>query len=1316
MDTFSESPAPENRVQVIDVRLHLAMLSNAVPLVNQFSSSTWRRDQAPPRDGQCFSGAGSAGRLATLLDSAERRSVAAEARPSGLRSRDPKHLPAANLARRARGMPTLPKEPPTRASTHPSAAAFQTLLADDGVPTVVAVLGVLPEQRLLDLCRLLGSDVRERELGKDRLVRKLADQMTNRLPAILRELGRDELRAICRRHGLDPNAVARADLQSRILEAAGLDPRAITVPPRLASTDGLPTAGQVVHARRRQWLVEGVEPGEGDESPLVRLVCLDDDDPGRHLDVLWNLELGARVVEPETHGLGDVQKLDPPAHFGAYLHALKWSAVSAADATRFQAPFRAGIKIMAHQLTPLMKALELPRANLFIADDVGLGKTIEAGLVLQELILRQQASFVLVVCPASVCAQWQGEMQRRFGLRFEVMTRQFVSYRRQERGFGTNPWSTHNRFIISHALLRRPEYRDPLLQLLGDRARKGLLILDEAHAAAPASASKYATDTDLTRTIRDLAPRFDNRLFLSATPHNGHSNSFSALLELLDPVRFTRGVPVEGKRDLEPIMVRRLKRDLRQLGFEKFPRRLLVQLSLTHADGAWNVDQKSFDAETGEEKPPVRATLTTNASWELEIAEKLARYTALSAPTSGQGRLPFVHLQQRLLSSPEAFARTLEVHAQSIARRGTVAAARPTVRRTSKQSDPQTANFFDPEIMGTDDDTTAEEDDARVRHASSALPDPSNEARALLSDMRSLAEKARREPDAKAAALLAWMREHLCPAIGLGDDTEATRSWSTTRVLLFTEFADTKRYLAELLTAACAYTNDGDRRILQFHGGMGEDARVEVQRAFTADPDKHPVRILVATDAAREGVNLQAHCADLFHMDIPWNPSRLEQRNGRIDRTLQPSPEVRCHYFLYPQRREDQVLETVVRKVDVVQRELGSLGAVLLTQLEKTLENGISETTRAAVEAIGDDAKTATVDVELEGRRSDLEAVRAEVERAGRRLEASRRALEVDPESLRGVIDIGLRMAGTEPLASAAPTSDGRPSYELPKLDRSWDVTLDTLRPPRERDEAFWQWRQRPARPVSFHPLTRLSEEVEQLHLAHPFVKRILDRFLAQGFGAHDLSRVTAVVAPDENVTRVVAFARLTLFGAGASRLHDQIVPVAAAWSGEAADVRPYKDRSTSVTAIASTERLLAAGAVPPNAIISTRIQQNAAALFRALWPHLEAESDALGTEARQGLAQRARREAEDLRTLLERQRAAIDKAELNLRQHQLFDIKDKDQKRQVDLDLKHLGRRRGDAAKELETEPAAIEALYEVTMQRLTPVGLVVAWPEAMT
>ncbi len=428
-------------------------------------------------------------------------------------------------------------------------------------PQMRSVLEVLARERLLDLGRVTGTSLRAARDKKGELVGLLGASLGEaRLPEVLRELGRDELKAVCRAHGLPEEGQRRADLVERVLLAAGFAPGA-SIPPRRYPHTSVPQPGQVLAARGRQWLVEALELGDDHESPLLSLACLDDDAPGQKLEMLWDLEVGARVIDPQAQGLSAPERLDAPSTFGAYLHALKWSSVSAADPNRFQAPYRAGIKLMAHQLTPLMKALELPRANLFIADDVGLGKTVEAGLVLQELILRQQAGFVLIVCPASVVLQWRDEMLRRFGLRFEVMSRAFIGHRRRERGFGINPWATHNRFIVSYPLIRRPEYRDALLAHLGRRAEKGLLILDEAHVAAPATASKYAVDSDTTRTIRDLAPKFDNRLFLSATPHNGHSNSFSALLEILDPIpaeEFADRDPEETMRRVSEIFLKHL--------------------------------------------------------------------------------------------------------------------------------------------------------------------------------------------------------------------------------------------------------------------------------------------------------------------------------------------------------------------------------------------------------------------------------------------------------------------------------------------------------------------------------------------------------------------------------------------------------------------------------------------------------------------------------------------------------------------------------------------------------------------------------------
>ena len=266
---------------------------------------------------------------------------------------------------------------------------------------------------------------------------------------------------------------------------------------------------------------------------------------------------------------------DAPRQFAAFLHTLRWNCVTATDPNLFQAPFRAGIKIDAYQMEPLRKALRLPRVNLFIADDTGLGKTIEAGLIARELLLRKKAKTIVVAAPPSVLEQWKAELEERFGLVFEILDRAYLTRMRRERGFGVNPWRTHSRFLVSHNLLIDPTYADPMREWLGPLLPGSLLILDEAHHAAPASGGRYGIETKFTRAVRDLAGRFEHRLFLSATPHNGHSNSFSTLLELLDPYRFTRGVKVRGKKALEDVMVRRLKEDIREVqgGFPEARRR-----------------------------------------------------------------------------------------------------------------------------------------------------------------------------------------------------------------------------------------------------------------------------------------------------------------------------------------------------------------------------------------------------------------------------------------------------------------------------------------------------------------------------------------------------------------------------------------------------------------------------------------------------------------------------------------------------------------------------------------------------------------------
>jgi hypothetical protein len=271
--------------------------------------------------------------------------------------------------------------------------------------------------------------------------------------------------------------------------------------------------GQIVHVRSRQYLVNEVVPRR---SPATPRSCAS---PASRTTprAIPSRSCGSTSSTPACSAapLGGVTSrgFDRPELFSAYLHTLRWSCVTATNPNLFQAPYRAGIEVKDYQLEPLRKALAMPRVRLFIADDVGLGKTIEAGLILREMLLRQRVRRVVVACPPSVVRQWQEEMEQRFGLTFVVLDRDYVAACRRERGYGVNPWTTHTRFIVSHALLRDETYAAPLRDWLAHEAARGatelaaqsLLILDEAHNAAPASGARYAVDSHFTRAVRELA-------------------------------------------------------------------------------------------------------------------------------------------------------------------------------------------------------------------------------------------------------------------------------------------------------------------------------------------------------------------------------------------------------------------------------------------------------------------------------------------------------------------------------------------------------------------------------------------------------------------------------------------------------------------------------------------------------------------------------------------------------------------------------------------------------------------------------------------
>lgn len=1079
----------------------------------------------------------------------------------------------------------------------------------------------------------------------------------------------------------------------------------------------VPVPGQIAKVRQRRYLVEEVvSPPRGGDSTLIRLSCVDDDNQGRQLEVLWERELDAEILSGEAWDAVATRGFDDAKVFAAYLNTLRWNCVTATDPRLFQSPFRAGIKLDAYQLEPLRKALRLPRVNLFIADDVGLGKTIEAGLIARELLLRKKVRDIVVSCPPSMLIQWQEELESRFGLTFEILDQDYMRRVRRERGFSVNPWNTHSRFLISHRLLIDENYTGPLIDWLGSFRGGSLLILDEAHHAAPSSGAKYAIDSQITRAVREIAPRFEHRLFLSATPHNGHSNSFSALLEILDPQRFCRGVPVTA-RNRDDVLVRRLKEDLREIQ-GGFPKRVVEQIDIK---------------DLPEDAPELVLSRLLDEYREL----REARLKSESKRTQTASGLLITGLQQRLLSSIEAFAHTLGVHRRTVQRQWQ--ASEQTVA-DSPTAQLQLDMLSAP--IGSDDDRallTEEElrieEDAQVEKASSAgLGSPGDgrtkeffaQEQELLQRMSDIADDARSRPDEKVKKLVEWIRREMCPNLG-----KTGARWNDVRVIMFTEWDDTKRYLRQQLEAAIEKSDRADQRIEVYHGPTPIAKREEIKRAFNSDPKKQPIRILIATDAAREGLNLQTHCWNLFHFDVPWNPSRMEQRNGRIDRKLQPHEQVFCHYFVYEQRPEDRILRTIVKKTERIREELGSLSDVIESKLVRTLAGGIRRKTLPKLEEeiatadLEEDKKQSVTD-DLEAVRERQDALRIQVEQLRSLLENSQKSIGLREDEFRDTISCALRMSGAEPLQRlGAAEIEYPPRFVFPALDQregadpTWVETMDSLRVPRKRDQKPWEWRRvSPIRPVVFEDAGRMDEEVVHLHLEQRVVQRLLGRFTAQGFLHYDLSRACFAQSSDA-IRRVVLLGRLSLYGPGAARLHEEIIPVTARWVEP--EIRkdplsPYAREAETRTLGLLEKALLDVQHGISDSVVG-HLQASAARDVRDLLPFLETRGQEFIRDAEQRLTERGEAEAKAMREILETQKKHIQATytkheKMDDRQLRLNYGEELEELRQLELNKRYWAKRLDSIETELQTEPERIRGLYQVKARRIEPVGLVYLWP----
>ena len=545
-----------------------------------------------------------------------------------------------------------------------------------------------------------------------------------------------------------------------------------------------------------------------------------------------------------------------------------------------------------HQITAVYEEM-LPRQPLryLLADDPGAGKTIMTGLYLKELLVRGDLKRCLIVCPGSLVEQWQAELHQRFYLSFEVFTREKFNTAR-----------TGNLFQEENLLICRLDQlsRSEEIQAKLEGTHWDIIVCDEAHKMSAPVYGNSPRPTKRYRLGELLGKRTRHFLLLTATPHNGKEAEFQRFMALLDPDRFEEhfrdGVPTVDTSDL---MRRMVKENLLKFdGMPLFPERFAYTVNYELSES----EMKLYDEVTE------------------YVREEMNRAERLDGQRGNRVGFALTILQRRLASSPEAIYRSIQRRRKRLEER----------LQEEKQPEPDTQVKLDIQVddnllTNTEqaddfyDETPAEEvetaEEEVVARASAALTIAELEAEIhTLHGLEALAQKVRYSgTDRKWEELSSLLQgESNADANGLFDARK-----QPPKLIIFTEHQDTLRYLAERIQTLIGRAE----ALVTIHGSMKREDRQKAQEQFTQDPE---VQILLATDAAGEGINLQrAHL--MVNYDLPWNPNRVEQRFGRIHRIGQTEM---CHLWnlVAAETREGAVFDALLDKLDQQRKALG--GAV----------------------------------------------------------------------------------------------------------------------------------------------------------------------------------------------------------------------------------------------------------------------------------------------------------------------------------------------------------------------------------------------------
>ncbi|MFV8781903.1 helicase-related protein [Microbulbifer sp. SA54] len=600
--------------------------------------------------------------------------------------------------------------------------------------------------------------------------------------------------------------------------------------------------GNLVHARGREWVVQNesspewlrLRPLGGTDDDIVALVP----------------ELELEPVKSATFPWPDAEK--PGNHSGALLLR---------DALRLKlrtggGPFRSfgniAVEPRAYQLVPLLMALRLSTVRLLVADDVGIGKTIEAGLIVRELMDRGEISKLAVLCPPHLVEQWQSELENRFNLHAVALTSATASRVEREVPHGTSLMDHFPIVVVSLDYIKSERHREHFLSIAPE-----CIIVDEAHTCAASGQGKQLRFELLQR----LAANEERHLILlTATPHSGDETAFYNLISLLNPKfsdlqnRTSASDPL--RQELARHFVQRRRKDITEWQAETndgagFPRRMKAEVTYK-LSGDWG---GFFDAVQ---------------NYCVELAESVEQQGENDARLIWYATLALLRC---VASSPAAAVKALSNRLEGV------------------QS---------PDELLTDE--RIHDGEADDLSASDMEPPAQLSNQALQGLIREAERLSGKEGDPKLAALIqhteALVREGFHPVV-------------------FCRYVATAHYVAEHLRKQFPKAT-----IESVTGELTpEERRLKVEEMVDGNQ-----RILVATDCLSEGINLQHLFTAVVHYDLAWNPTRHEQREGRVDRFGQQASEVRCT-MLYGQDNpvDGFVLNVILRKGEAIQKELGVL-------------------------------------------------------------------------------------------------------------------------------------------------------------------------------------------------------------------------------------------------------------------------------------------------------------------------------------------------------------------------------------------------------